>query len=435
MKKIFTLLSVMLLSVAAFADSKVETLTLNTADGIAEVTVVKKGAEGNGGDLELKKGDITITSAKGYFKGSGSNGIQIYKTGTMTVAVPTTYVIKSIEIKYAKDCYPFAEAVPENTANATTKTPAETTMTWTAANPASVINFSNVAGGQTKVKKLVITYEELATGLKVATLEDVDVPTSGHLPDTNDAVWDDEVLFRSGDYFFEFGSISDWGYWYGYGVSNSTSSVFTGLADQFNCVVGAGHNGSANFGVAYIDAYNGTQYAAPVSNELVTIPGVYVTNSSYAFNSIVNADAYAKKFGQGDWFKITATGYDEDGEETGTHDFYLCDLRSENESDWYIVDDWYYMDLSCLGNVGLIKFTLSSTDNGEWGMNTPAYFCFDDFGAEGTEVTPAGNWDVVTSVKSVSAEKTTSACYDLMGRRVNANFRGIMIQNGKKVVK
>lgn len=39
------------------------------------------------------------------------------------------------------------------------------------------------------------------------------------------------------------------------------------------------------------------------------------------------------------------------------------------------------MDLSVLGTVKKIVFTMSSSDNSTWGMNTPAYFAFDNFGA------------------------------------------------------
>ena len=35
------------------------------------------------------------------------------------------------------------------------------------------------------------------------------------------------------------------------------------------------------------------------------------------------------------------------------------------------------MDLSSLGEVSSIEFVLTSSDNGEWGMNTPTYFCLD----------------------------------------------------------
>ena len=36
------------------------------------------------------------------------------------------------------------------------------------------------------------------------------------------------------------------------------------------------------------------------------------------------------------------------------------------------------MDLGSLGRVDSLMFALESTDVGEWGMNTPAFFCIDN---------------------------------------------------------
>jgi len=61
----------------------------------------------------------------------------------------------------------------------------------------------------------------------------------------------------------------------------------------------------------------------------------------------------------------------------------LADFRFEDNSMDYIVDEWTFIDVSSLGGGSSIPktqlvFTLSSTDNGQFGMNTPAYFCLDD---------------------------------------------------------
>ncbi|HKK78414.1 MAG TPA: DUF4465 domain-containing protein, partial [Phaeodactylibacter sp.] len=60
-----------------------------------------------------------------------------------------------------------------------------------------------------------------------------------------------------------------------------------------------------------------------------------------------------------------------------------------------IVEDWTYLELSSLGNADSLLFTLSSTDNGQFGMNTPAYFCIDNITTadmvSSTAVLPAGS--------------------------------------------
>ena len=216
---------------------------------------------------------------------------------------------------------------------------------------------------------------------KVATFEDITVEEEGHIS-IDDEEDDDRGSFVSGDYEFSFGCMSDWESWYWYGYANSTATTYTSLDDQWNNIVGGGYAGSANYGVAYPGPWYGPAYVEVLNAEDgAVIPGFYITNTAWAYISMSEGKD-AKKFEQGDWFKVTATGYDSDDNETGTVEFYLADFRSSNEAEHYIVNDWRYFDLSSLGKVKKVKFELSSTDNGDWGMNTPAYFAFDDFGAE-----------------------------------------------------
>lgn len=165
MKK--TLLSLFALMTSASLWAETSTWTMNTADGIAEITVISAGATDTGGDLSLTKDGITATSAKGYFKGSGTNGIQIYKTGSLTITAATGYNISSIVFQYPKDCYPFVEACGDG--SSTTKTTAQVDVTFTPETPANSFTFTNNAGGQTKVKKMVITYAAATPSDKTST--------------------------------------------------------------------------------------------------------------------------------------------------------------------------------------------------------------------------------------------------------------------------
>ena len=58
-------------------------------------------------------------------------------------------------------------------------------------------------------------------------------------------------------------------------------------------------------------------------------------------------------------------------------DFYLADYRFSDNSKDYIVKDWTFVDLSSLGAVTKLQFALSSSDTGQFGMNTPAYMAMD----------------------------------------------------------
>lgn len=72
------------------------------------------------------------------------------------------------------------------------------------------------------------------------------------------------------------------------------------------------------------------------------------------------------------WFKVIVTGY-LGQTEVGTVDCLLTD-HGVTQSGWTKVD------LSRLGQVDRLTFTIDSNDTGEWGVNAPAYFGLDEIG-------------------------------------------------------
>lgn len=186
--------------------------------------------------------------------------------------------------------------------------------------------------------------------------------------------------FPSGSAYFNNYYDDTWGeYWEGFSYSNITDILTDGIAGQYNAITGEGQDGSENYAIGYVG------WAEPPTVTLDSagvVDGLYVTNNNYAYYSMLNGDAYAKKFGgdtgdDADWFLLTITGKDAVGDITSMVDFYLADFRFvENELD-YIVDGWEYVDLTSLGAVKSLEFALSSSDVGDYGMNTPAYFTMD----------------------------------------------------------
>lgn len=100
-----------------------------------------------------------------------------------------------------------------------------------------------------------------------------------------------------------------------------------------------------------------------------TVKSAYFTNATYSYLAMQEGNAYAKKFTDEDWFKLTLTGTLAD-KETGKVEIYLA-------KDGNILNTWTSADLSALGTVDKITFSMSSSDTGQFGMNTPAYFCMD----------------------------------------------------------
>lgn len=70
----------------------------------------------------------------------------------------------------------------------------------------------------------------------------------------------------------------------------------------------------------------------------------------------------------------TATGYDANEQATGTAEFVLCNGKDN------IVSEWTKFDLSGLGKVVKITFNLVGSADliGDYGLNCPAYFAYDD---------------------------------------------------------
>ena len=185
--------------------------------------------------------------------------------------------------------------------------------------------------------------------------------------------------FISGDVHFSNNYDAEWDSWDGFSYSNITDTAAEGIAAQYNAITGSGRGGSANYAVCF------TGWTAPPIMTLAEpgfVDGLYVTTSNYTYYSMLNGDAYAKKFGgetgdDPDFFLLTITGRDTDGNTVGTVDFYLADYRFEDNAEDYIVDTWQYVDLTSLGVVMSLEFALSSSDVGDFGMNTPGFIAVD----------------------------------------------------------
>ncbi|WNB76205.1 DUF4465 domain-containing protein [Methylomonas koyamae] len=199
--------------------------------------------------------------------------------------------------------------------------------------------------------------------------------------------------FSSGPATFN-NQITDWGgltSWTGWAYSNMTDTVTAGYTNQYSTSAGQAHSG-ANFGVAY--NYNPgdavVAFAGPVA-----VQGLYITNTTYTALSMLNGDGFAKQFGgaQGDdadWFKLSIFGWNGSAE-TGRVDFYLADYRFNDNALDYVVDSWQWVDLAALGTITRLTFAITSSDIGQFGMNTPAYFAMDDLTVTAVPL-PAAFW-------------------------------------------
>ena len=188
--------------------------------------------------------------------------------------------------------------------------------------------------------------------------------------------------FVSGGAFFNNRYDQRFRTWSGWSYSNKTDIWTPGFGNQYSAFAwpSGGGDGSANYAVAFNFA---------IGDALVVLPpgarptSFRVANTAYAFWSMLLGDAFAKRFGgesgnDPDWFRLTIFGIDEELNLTGWVDFLLADYTFEDNSRDYIIFSWTTVDLTPLGNARYLLFDLNSSDVGQFGMNTPAYFAMDN---------------------------------------------------------
>ena len=167
-------------------------------------------------------------------------------------------------------------------------------------------------------------------------------------------------------------SRSDWGFGYGFVPTNCTDITTPGYTN-LSAITAKGQK-TANY---FIVNTGGADYGQPaelllIDNSVFEAVECFVTNSTYAYLAIKDGNdgfGAVKQWTANDKFTLTITGYIGE-KKTESINFLLADGLE-------IVNKWQRIDLSPLGNVNKITFQLTSTDNGEYGMNTPSYFCLD----------------------------------------------------------
>ena len=177
-------------------------------------------------------------------------------------------------------------------------------------------------------------------------------------------------------------------YWGGgHVISNFVENDYTNLPDgksgwyevQMQIPIEA-HSGS-NFAVhnGYIDFFNQGIYDPVLqtisfsdSQERI-IESIYITNTSYVLNSLTYGDGFAPAASESTYYRIVIYGYDKDDNETGSVEVTLCEGKD-------FLTEWEKVDLRSLGKVSKIGFNFTASDDliGEYGLNTPAYFAYDD---------------------------------------------------------
>lgn len=222
--------------------------------------------------------------------------------------------------------------------------------------------------------------------------------------------------FVSGSYRFYNTYNDTWDSWSGFAVSNKTSVVFNDYSDQYNSAVGHGANGSDNYAVVFPYGETVEVMNKPTGD---IIPGFYVTNTANNVRAYEEGDGMTGRFVDGDWCKLTVTGAHVDGT-SSTLDIYLADYRSSQTANNKYLDYWQWVDLTPLGKVLSLSFSVTSSHNNEYGMTTPGYFCMDDLGGE-----PDATSDIGINVSLSNKKVVEVGHYNINGVRVSSYVPGV----------
>ena len=237
------------------------------------------------------------------------------------------------------------------------------------------------------------------------------------------------------------GEGSSWGgyYWDGFtpaiggdqtdygmpGTSGGWTTNYGGCMAGGGCVINEDGTVTADPAQPYLVAYYASFWGFPTNevkfvdrngNTDFTPVGVYVCNHPWPYYGCVHGDGMARAFEEGDYFELTAVGVGFDGVERTAS----INLIEFTDGELKALNDWTFFDLSSLGKVTSIYFTMNSTDTGDYGINTATYFCMDKFQVED---------GIPTAVENVNADKAVAGVQyvNLAGMTSDKPFDGMNV--------
>ncbi|MDE6534744.1 MAG: DUF4465 domain-containing protein [Muribaculaceae bacterium] len=261
---------------------------------------------------------------------------------------------------------------------------------------------------------------------KTATPLEFNAETGAWSETYNDAVTTlESQIFRMAHY-----ANSEWMSWNGFTASNSADNSFRDnfIKYQFSNMAKGGVNPDSPYLIGFYGAFYGEKACSLTFTDGLPhqVQGAYFNLTSYTYYTVEQGDAYCRPFNDGDRLTLTVHGVDA-AENEKTVDITLASFA---DADLTINRGWKYVDLSSLGAVNQLYFTIYSTDQGEWGINTPCYFAMDKLSVE---TAPAASIAAAhaSGLKYDSANKVVTAdgfvaVYDCAGRLTASSDSGIL---------
>ena len=187
----------------------------------------------------------------------------------------------------------------------------------------------------------------------------------------------------AGHFYFPNSYNEMWGSWSGWSYSTKQDTTTPGFTNQYSSInYSSEHFVAGGQQTEIRSPYNGADSNSFIDRNTSNLV-FSVTNSTYTYLDMLNGSGFSKKFGgddgtDPDYFRLIATMLDSRGVVFKRDTVYLADFRFENREDDYILKNWTELEISDVDadKFSKLVFNLESSDNGMFGMNTPANFCF-----------------------------------------------------------
>ncbi len=188
--------------------------------------------------------------------------------------------------------------------------------------------------------------------------------------------------FTSGNAFFPTHYDALYESWSGFAFSNHTDNTTPGYENQYSSIAGEGADHSKIYALYYSWMKDTISFSLPEK-----ITNISICNSAYAYYSMKDGDAFAKKFGgesgdDPDFFKLIIEGLDENKVTILSGQITLADFTPSDNAMDYISNIWTDIDLSEAGYIKYLVFSFDSSDKGPNGINTPQSVCIDNIFGE-----------------------------------------------------
>jgi hypothetical protein len=267
------------------------------------------------------------------------------------------------------------------------------------------VDFNNDSETDIKIDSIAIKYESSDTGqFGINTpvylcMDDFNAISSAELMPES-IVFEEDTFYNGSDaaggflvshMFFPNSFNQSWGSWSGWSVSSMYDTMTAGYTNQYSSLKrpmsSIPVSGWDFESIHFVSSGQTNSIRSPYFNDadegifgLVRLPApvrFYITNTTYAALDMKEGSSFSKKFGgesgnDSDYFRLLVKSVSSSNQILNTDTIYLADFRFDDSKQDYVLKDWEMAEIvSC----DRVDFELQSTDVGQYGMNTPAYFC------------------------------------------------------------